>query len=352
MSDDNQDLRRFADLRFSKLLSDGFRLFAKNWFKLILPFALLLVISIVISNLLVINLNWQYYQMTPIVDAIYQKDPLSITDADLNILVEYLVLTYVINLISSISGAIFTTLAMSIVAVQLYNSYTNYVGNFKEGFKSIFNSKFLIILLIFGIFVPLGTLLIFIPSTILLGYYIFVFFTYRENQIDKPLSEARNLSRGNFWRIIGAFIITSIIISTINLVYQFIIGFFWNIDSATVVSWYNPNTRNYFLIIMDDIIYYQLIGLIFSPLFICILTPIYTSLKAKKEFGYMYQKGGYAMQQRYAQTTRISNEQIEDMSIEGSQESDQGFFCPFCGFHMKTKLKFCGNCGESLDFES
>ena len=348
MSDDNQDLRRFANLRFSQLLSDGLRLFVKNWFKIVLPFAVLLLISVIISNFLVVDLNWHYYQMTPIVDVIYQKDPLSITNADLNILVEYLILTYLINLITSISGTIFTTLAMSITGIQLYSYYTNYVGNYKEGFKGVFNKDLLLITLIFGIFVPLGTLLLFIPSIIIIGYYIFVFFTYREKNIEKPLKDARNLSRGNFWRILGVFIISAIIISIINIIYQFVIGFFWNFNTSTIISWYNPTTRNYPMIILDDIIYFQLIGLIFSPLFICLLTPLYTSLKARTTLGYAYQKGSYAMQERYTQLSSVSNTQAEETSEEGS---NQGFYCPYCGFHMLTKLKFCGNCGEALNFE-
>jgi len=349
MSDNNQDLRRFTNLRFSQLLSDGLRIFVKNWFKIILPFALLLLISIIISNLLVVDLNWQYYEMTPIVDAIYQKDPMTITDTDLNILVEYLVLTYSINLITSISGAIFTTLAMSIMAVQLYSYYTNDERNLKERFKASFNKNILILLLIFGVFVPLGTFLLFIPSIILLGYYIFTFFTYREKNVERPLSEARNLSRGNFWKIIGIFIITSFIISIINFIYQFIIGFFWNFNTSTILSWYNPNTRNYPMIILDDIIYYQLIGLIFSPLFLCLLTPLYTSLKARKQSGYGYQRELYEEQPRYAQISTDPDLEEAKMRDEGSE---QGFYCPFCGFYMPNKLKFCGNCGEALDFES
>lgn len=346
MSEDNQDLRRFANLRFSQLLSDGFRLFAKNWFKIVLPFALLLVISVIISNLLVVELNWQYYNMTPIVDAINQKDPMTITNADLNILVEYLVLTYVINLVTSVSGSIFTALAMSITGIQLYSYYTNNIG--KEKFKVILDKKILIIILIFGIFVPLGTLLLFIPSIIILGYYVFIFFTYREKNVENPLKVARNLSRGTFWKIIGLFIISSIIISILNIFYQFIMGFFWNFNNSTIISWFDPTTRNYPMIILDDLIYFQFIGIIFSPLFICLLTPFYTSLKARKQLGFNYHKGSIAMQQSYTQISASSKIEEEEMS---KTDSNQGFYCPFCGFYMSTKLKFCGNCGEPLEFE-
>ncbi len=336
MSEDNQKLQRYANMRVSQVILDGLRLFAKNWFKIILPFLLFTLISIIITNLLVIDLNWQYYQMTPTVEAIYQKDPTLITDADMNILLEYLVITYLISLITSISGAFFTALAMSTVGVPLYREYTQTNGNFKEEFKGSFNKNLLIILLIFGIFVPLGTLLLFIPSIILLGFYIFLFFTYREKSIESPLKEARNLSRGNFMKIIGLFLLVSIMIGFINFIYQYLITFVWNFNSTTYVSWYNPSTRNYLMIILDDLIYYQMISLIFSPLFICILTSFYTSIKARKQLGYSFQKGSYVMQQRYAQAS----------------QDEEGFYCPFCGFHMPAKLKFCANCGESLDFES
>jgi hypothetical protein len=335
MSGDNQDLTRFATIRFNQTLLDGFRLFAKNWFKLILLFGLFTVISIIISDLLVVDLNWQYYQMTPTVEAIYEKDPMSITDTDLNILIQYLMLTYLINLITSISGAMFTALAMSITGIWLYRNYINATSKYKEEVNSSFNKNLLIVLLLFGIIVPLGTLLLFIPSILIMGFYMFLFFTYREKSIANPLKEARLLSRGKFTRIIAIFIITPIIITFINILYQFILGIVWSIDTATYASWYNPATRNYPLIILGDILY-QLIGLIFAPLFICLLTPLYTSLKVRKQLGYSFQKGSYAMQQRYAQAS----------------QDEQGFFCPFCGFHMPHKLKYCANCGESLDFES
>ena len=102
------------------------------------------------------------------------------------------------------------------------------------------------------------------------------------------------------------------------------------------------------MIILDDILYYQLIAIIFSPLFICLLTPLYTSLKAKKQLGYSYQKGTYTMKQRYAELSRSSTGIQDDLY----PQKDEDFFCPFCGFHMPKKIKFCPNCGESLDFES
>jgi hypothetical protein len=205
--------------------------------------------------------------------------------------------------------------------------------------------------LLFGIFVPFGTLLLFIPSIIIFGFYIFIFFTYRDKSIEKPLREARTLSRGNFWKIVGIFILISIMISIINFGYQFLVSYAWNFDSATYTSWFNPNTRNFLMIILDDIIYYQMINIIFSPLFICILTPLYTSIRAKRELGYTHQKGYRAMQQRYAQMTRSSS--INQQFSQGdSNQDEQGFYCPFCGFYMPTKLKYCGNCGEALNFES
>lgn len=331
MSEDNQDLRRFANLKFTRLLSDGFRLFAKNWLKVILPFAVFLVIAIIISNLLVVDMTWQY------VNSIAPSDP--------SLLMVYVAISYLIPLIPSIVGAIFTALAMGVTSAQLYGYYT---GNLKEEFKSSINKDFLIILLLFGLLSPLGSLLFYFPSIIILGFYILIFFTYREKSIIKPLKEARNLSRGNFWKIIGIFFIAPLIVSSINLIYQLLFGLIWNFDAATIASWYNPNTRNYLMIILDNILYYQIIPIIFSPLFICLLTPLYTSLKAMKQLGYSYQKGSYAMKQRYDELSSPSLRIQDDLYLQ----KDEDFFCPFCGFHMPKKIKFCPNCGESLDFES
>ncbi|MEJ2295775.1 MAG: hypothetical protein P8Y23_13550, partial [Candidatus Lokiarchaeota archaeon] len=64
--------------------------------------------------------------------------------------------------------------------------------------------------------------------------------------------------------------------------------------------------------------------------------------------GYSYQKGSYTMKQRYAELSRSSTGTQDDLYLQ----KDEDFFCPFCGFHMPKKIKFCPNCGESLDFES
>jgi hypothetical protein len=338
MSEENQDLRRFANLRFSQLLKDGFRLFAKSWLRLILLFALLLLISIIIGDFLIVDLNWQYYILA-------SKEVTSMTESEMS---QYFILSYLIPLIPSVLGAIFTALAMGITAIQLYREYTGYSGNLIDGLKSSFNKNVLIILILFGLITPLGAILFYIPSIIVLGFYVLIFFTYRDKSIEFPLKEARNFSRGNFWKIIGIFFISALIPYSINILYQSIFGIFWNFDTATIESWYNPYTRNYLMIILDNIFYYQLIGILFSPLFICLLTPLYTSLKARKQLGYSYQKGSYAMQQHYVELSGSSIETQEDLY----PQKDEDFFCPLCGFHMPKRIKFCPNCGESLDFES
>jgi hypothetical protein len=345
MSDDYQDLRRFANLRFSQLLKDGFRLFAKSWLRLILVFALLLLISIIIGDLLIIDLNWRYYQIAPLVEAI---DSTSMTQSDMNLITESFILSYLIPLIPSILGAIFTALAMGITAIRLYREYKGHNGKLIEGLKSSFNKNILIILILFGLIVPLGAILVYIPSIIILGFYVLIFFTYRDTSIESPLKEARNFSRGNFWKIIGIFFISALIPYSLNIIYQSIFGIFLNFDTATVISWYNPATRNYLMIFFADIFYYQLMSIIFSPLFICLLTPLYTSLKARKQLGYSYQKDSYTMQQHYTELSTSSTETQEDLY----PHKDEDFFCPFCGFHMPKKIKYCPNCGESLDLES
>jgi hypothetical protein len=100
-------------------------------------------------------------------------------------------------------------------------------------------------------------------------------------------------------------------------------------------SWYEPSTRNYGLIILYDLII-NFVQILFTPLLICLLTPLYTHLKTRKEKFLLDQKSKIPE----------SSESLEKEIIAGP-----GIYCPFCGEYMRVKFQFCMHCGEKLDFE-
>jgi len=344
MSDDSQTSIRLANNRFGENISDGFRLFTKNWTTLIVPFAVFYVISLILKIFLFTDITWQINSMSTTVNSILDKinlDPTSITDADINLMLQYLVISYSALIIQFIVGGIFTILSMYTVSNYLIKKYTGADTRFGEEFKNSFNKGILLSSLILGIGVPIGFLFIFIPGIIIFGFYIFVIFTFHQN-IEKPMKEARALSKGAFWKIFGTFFLVSIIIGAINIFYQLIIDFTIPYNP----SWYAPSTRNYGMIIFYELIY-GLINVLLTPLFICLMTPLYVSQKAKKDLG--------LTRLRYGRTpSEISY--TESYQEPGFQKrtigSEDEMYCPYCGNLMKKRLNFCPSCGESMDFET
>jgi hypothetical protein len=148
-------------------------------------------------------------------------------------------------------------------------------------------------------------------------------------EVEHPISEARRISKGNFWKILGMFVFNVVFIFIFRFIFEIILDIFLN---PIPDSWFAPNTRNYGMIILYQILV-NLIDIILAPLFICLLTALFASLKAKKDLGFSPQI------QYTVQETHSQQPQVEDH-----------FYCPFCGYEMKAPKKFCPNCGEKFSF--
>ena len=85
----------------------------------------------------------------------------------------------------------------------------------------------------------------------------------------------------------------------------------------------------------------NLVSIILGPLFICLLTTLFTSLKVRFDLGY---RRGYFQ----VPTELYRTEQVQVQP----ERAESGLYCPVCGHHMEFKFKFCPNCGESLDFKA
>ncbi|MFX0057615.1 MAG: hypothetical protein ACFE85_00440 [Candidatus Hodarchaeota archaeon] len=334
MSDDNQTSIRLANKRYGENISNGFSLFGKLWSSLIIPFALFFIISLVLKVFLFTDIIWQLDELGSMVDIIvenFYSDPNSVTELELNLMFQYLVFSFGTLMLQNMIGAIFTVIVITLVSTYVLKKYNGVETKLIQEFKNGINRKILLVILILGILTPLGLILLFIPSIILFGYYIFSIYTIHFTETENSIKEARRLSKGAFMKIIGTFLLVAFLITVVNLFYQFIVDYTFPFDA----SWYNPATRNYGMIIISEIIY-NIMNILLAPLFICILTPLFASLKAKKDLGNLYY---------------ISPKLTSPIS-EGDEPSESGLYCPFCGKYMMKKLRFCPHCGEGLNFET
>lgn len=332
MSDDYQTSIRFANKRFGENLSDGFRLFAKSWSSLIIPFSIFFIVSLILKVLLFTDVIWQLDDLGATVDAIVENfytDPNSVTEFELNLMLQYLVFSFGILILQNMIGAIFTVFILTLVSTYVLKKYNGIETRLFEEIKNGFNRKLLLILLILGILTPLGLILLFIPSIVLFGYYIFSIYTIHFDKNENSMKQAKKLSKGSFLKIIGTFLLVVVLLTLINLFYQFIIDYTFPYNA----SWYNPATRNYGMIILSELVY-NLMNILFAPLFICLLTPLFASIKAKKDLGTMY----YIKPETPSPISKLTT------------ESESGIYCPFCGKFMMNKLQYCPHCGEALNF--
>ena len=112
--------------------------------------------------------------------------------------------------------------------------------------------------------------------------YIFVRYTYNIEDIERPIYEARSLTKGIFWKIIGVLIINMIIFWIFFAIYMVIsqymmITFFrdlyWEMVEAQI--------RNYGFILLYNLIF-DIPTILLGPLEICLITPFFTHQYLKR----------------------------------------------------------------------
>jgi hypothetical protein len=367
MEVNHQRFTNLANKRFGEIISEGFKLFFNSYGYIIIPFIVFSLISILINVLLLTDLELYISSLDQSLTELLENAPegSNLTEAEWNLLTKYLIMNLLLLLLRSLIsgtevGGIFSTMAMCSVSIFLYNKYVFKEADFKSSFRSSFNKRLILVILIIGIGIPLGTIFLFIPAIIIYGFFIFLLFTYNLDGIDHPISKARAISKGAFWKLIGLFIVNYLFLISINFIYNLIIDFILEGVSGSslsynINSWMNPNTRNYAMFFLYQLLY-SIGGILIAPLFICLLTTMFSSLKAQKDLGYKHVKKYYIPTERYqdlySQRLQESDEQIESYNqiYPTGKPLESGMYCPFCGYLIKTPKKFCPKCGESVVF--
>ncbi|MFX1575327.1 MAG: hypothetical protein ACFFB0_21535, partial [Promethearchaeota archaeon] len=275
MEEDPQKLVNLANKRFSEVIGDGFKLFFRNFGYIIIPFAILGILSIFLKILLLTELESYIAELgrdlvekmesTPDISNLYIIE-------FLQFLIWSIFLFVLQTLIGGRIGGIITVISMCSVSTFLYKKYENGEADFISSFKSSFNKRILLVILLIGIGFPLGIFFFLIPSIIIYGFYIFLIFTYNMQDIENPISKAHSIAKGSFWRLIVIALVYLLSTGIINLIYSSIFNLVLDL----------PSPRNFEMRFLYQILS-NIIFIIFSPLLICLLTCFFSKLKAQKE---------------------------------------------------------------------
>ncbi len=325
-----------SDKRFKDVISEGFYLFRKSYKTIILPLALIFIISLIIKNLLGIDLNWQLNLISPAIEVIIQKDPSALNNADLSVMFEYISLILSAEFLNNLTSSIFNVLALCLVSNYMFNKFSSNPSNFVTELKKALNGRLLLVVLLLGVGIAIGSFLLFIPSIIIYGFYIFYVFTYHSEEGIQPLKKAREVAGGAFGKLIGIFILSNLVIFICDIIFQLFANPF--LIQMYDASWYNPSTRNYGSIILYDLLY-NLPEILLTPLFICFLTSLYGFLKTNREQQLQYLSPSYQPSQKF-----------DASNTEVSKDITSGMYCPFCG-KSTPRIEFCVHCGEKINFE-
>ncbi len=276
--------------KYSTLIADGFRLYRNNFKNLVLTW----LIFILLYNLL-------YFILIDIVGDLYSSNNLP--------RVLYLIHKYVFTGILGLIGLI----RVCSVSNFLFKEYTLVDTEFMEEFKKSINYRLkypifisIIFFILFGVILdffrdyifeilfhsglvfPLEVFFLWTTSLsfsflsiILSTFYIFVRYTYNINDIERPIYEARLLTKGFFWKIVGVIVIDMIIQMIISIIffysYDYIITtFFLDIYIEFIM------TQNYAFIILNSIIF-DIPTILIGSLGVCLITPLFAHQYLKKE---------------------------------------------------------------------
>jgi len=330
--------QRGTNKKFLDFIVDGISFFRETYTKIILPLFLLSLIPLFLDTFFLPDLLFQESilseQANQLLDDMLETGSIP-SQEEYNILIQYLLISTGTLVFQLLTDNIFNVLGFCLVGFYLFKTYMNQEVDLWESMKKSFNTKLILVLLILGIGVPLGLMAFFIPGIIIYGYYFFSVYMYNAEEFDKSISNAKEISKGSILRIIGITFLSLILAALINLPYQWLIDSIWRLDQATYLSWLNPATRNYFMLLIYNIIY-QLVNLLLTPLSICLLTPLFVNcVKKKGIIPVIPESSEFQTEKRASKVFHIK----------------EGMFCPYCGERITEVSEKCPNCGKSLKFE-
>ncbi|MHA2281252.1 MAG: hypothetical protein ACXAC5_10400 [Promethearchaeota archaeon] len=312
-------------------------MFFRNYWKLILPLGFFQIILIILDTLFLTDLkvyiNSLGINVADLITRVAEDTPL--TANEWNLISLFFIMSFVLLFLQNLIGAIVITIAMCSVSNYILKKLIGINTDYYTSLKSAFNKKIFIVIFFIGICLPISAIIMYIPAIFVFSMFIFLVFTYNIEEIDNPISEARAIAKGvnNKLKIIGVFVFNFCVIFFINILFNSFIDLFLNpnIIAYNYNLWLAPSTRNYGWIILYQMLL-NTVNILLAPLFISLLTVLFASLKAKKDFGIQYQRRYYTLKEE--QTSILQN--------------GDRFYCPYCGVIINNFKRFCPRCGENL----
>lgn len=272
-------VNEIIEKKYSQLISDGFKLYAHNLLKLVLIWFLFTSLSILIDVFIISFLTRRYFSNI----AIY----------------------FSVSLIGSVIFSIISVITMCSVSNYLFEDYLQKDPNFNESFKNAFNERIKYPMILFIIVDLIGSfisLLVFdimlihmairftlflyilinilftviaIIITIIATYYFFSIFTYNLSEIEKPLYEAKFLTKGSFWKVLIALLIPIPILLVARIPFLLIFGFSLPLERRRAIGYQSS--------ILAYRFFTSIPTLILGSLGVCLLTPVFTKQFLKNE---------------------------------------------------------------------
>jgi hypothetical protein len=379
----SKDKHNLATKTYGNLLSEGFTLFGRTYIKILIPIAIFNFIAVLLSIILLAPLQenlYNYYLTHQVLfDRITQctaGQPCPTTASEDLIINTFNFQASIYNFTQILLYGAFAAIASCAVSLYLYTTYTKGKSKLIDDLKISLSNKNILfaffigfcLSLLYGLTRFLGAYADFMTILLLFPfcYFIFIVYTYNVKDVDRPIQEARLIARGQTLRILGAFVLSSIITEIVSYIYLFFIRAFWNIDFLTRLSWSASLFNNFGIILFDKFLFY-LLATLFSPLFICLLTPIFASAKAKKEIGFRLQKEQFVSWEKRIEQPRPRVQSSGKKPAKRPQAKWKtaasiskpsapkgrkgGIYCPHCGILIKTAKKYCPKCGGQVDLD-
>lgn len=352
--------QEYFNKSYSDSITDGFSLFKKTYFKILPIFVLILITFLIISNLVMIDPNWQLLelnlQLTQMLENIdYETASIEELQEIMNFMLPILLFSFLLLSVELFFSNFPQFLAFGIVGGYLYKTYLKQEVNSTEEFKRSMKVEILLIPLLFALLISLGLLLLFIPALIIYIFFIFspVMHSIESEEKLMCIKASRRYSKNNLLKIIGLLFINLIITGIVSFIYTLILDLI--IPATEYNAAFHPATRNYLMIIIYTLIY-NFANILLSPLLSCLLITLL--VYSKKQ---MYNRDSRL--QYYQRTPQqqiplpsstpyeIPRQPFPKRKIHPEiTDSESPIFCPYCGFSMERhfNFRFCPSCGEKI----
>jgi len=272
----NEIEKEIIEKSYSQLIKDGFKLYAHNFWKLVFIWLIFTSITIIIDVFIVSYLKSRYY-------------------GSISLYIFFSVL-------GSVIFSIITVFTLCSVSIYLFENYLQKDPNFIDSFKNAYNERlkfpmliFIIISLIPDVMISLwelfliGSFLLIIFSYIfaiiaivIMTFYIFSIFTYNIEDIEKPINEARNLTRGSFWKVLVVRIIPIPILIIARIPFSLIFGLIFGGGDPESIQASPARQLGYQSFFLLYEFYFAIAIILLGSLGVCLLTPLFTQLYLKK----------------------------------------------------------------------